>query len=170
MSPARLTFQNWIVALGRDPSVRYHDEPIISAVQDSGETGSGIREAVQQAIESLTEQEKFFIIRFYFMGQGYAEMSELSGRAGHRLVAIHRRALTKLRTRLSDFVRRRFRIEPAIGKKCPICQSSSRCEIDALIAHRDRTRTWRPVIDVLKNRYSLKIKSPQMLISHEKYH
>lgn len=170
MSPARLTFQNWIVAIGRDPSIRYPQQPLIPSVDSAGETVDEVAEAVERAIETLTEQEKFFIIRFYYMGQGYAEMSRLSGRAKHRLAAIHRRAIRKLRTRLAEFVRGRFRVEMETGRDCVICQSPFRSEIDAVIAGRDRTRTWRAVIKVLKNRYSLTIKSPQILIGHEKYH
>ena len=171
MSPARLMFQNWIVALGRDPSIRYPQEPLLPAVGGEGmDEIDEIEETVEKALETLTEQEKFFIIRFYYMGQGYAEMSRLSGRARHRLTSIHRQALRKLRIRLSELVKRHYGIEIDTEKKCVICSSPFRAEIDTLIAGRDRTRTWRSVIETLNHRYSLNIKSPQTLIGHEKYH
>lgn len=170
MSPARLTFQNWIVALGRDPSIPPAGQAVPAGPEGIDNTDEEIGVAVRRAIETLTEQEKFFIIRYYFMGQGYAHMSRFSGRAKHRLAAIHQRALRKLRTCLAGLVCRRYGIETEIQSDCVICQSPFRGEIDALIADRDQLRTWRPVIETLKSRYSLVIKSPQILIGHEKYH
>lgn len=154
--------------LGCDPSM---SDPASADFWDLNrvvEPDDEISRAVEEAMNRLNEQERYFIIRYYYMGQSYGEMSRLSGRAIHRLTAIHGRALRKLRARLADFVRGRYRIDTELGRGCVICQSPFRDEINSLI--RAHTGTWRAVMANLKSRYSLEIKSPQVLVGHEKYH
>ena len=53
---------------------------------------------------------------------------------------------------------------------CIICRSEHRREIDRVIASREEAETWRPVIRKIRERFGLKITTPQTLIGHEKYH
>lgn len=169
----RITYQNWIVDLGQDPdsisTVAFGVEP--------DEAGGGNQSALEQlqhvvrsAVESLNAEERFFIVLFYFEGLSYRHISEESGLSADRLWGLHRRALRKLRRNLAFFVKRRYEIETEDRQACPICRSAHRQTIDNLISSRDKSRSWRPVIVALKDRYSLVIRSPQILIGHEKYH
>ncbi len=169
MSGPRVTYQNWIVALGYDPSRRrlgFRSVPSESEKHSAEE----IREAVERAVDALSEEERLLIIRYYFMGDSYGELTHMTGRAVYKLAAVHGRAVRKLRSRLAGFVRKRFGIQPVELPDCIVCQSSFRDEIDRLIAARDQGRSWKPVIKALKKRYSIAIKTPQILIGHEKYH
>ncbi|MEW6052054.1 MAG: sigma factor-like helix-turn-helix DNA-binding protein [Candidatus Zixiibacteriota bacterium] len=127
--------------------------------------------AVRQALTTLTEDESEFIYKFHFEGITYREMSELTGRPVHKLEALHHRAIRKLRTKLARFVEDEFglrRVET--GRSCLICSSGRRKEIDELIESRGPCDTWKPVIRAIRDRFGLRIKTPQQLIGHEKYH
>jgi len=166
MSSNRITYQNWIVDIGFDPERR---PPQQAAADDPGRQAE-IRERVNAALAKLDEQEREFIVRFHFQGQTYRSISERSGRPVHRLETLHRRALRRLRRELAGWVEETFGIDVSPQKDCVICRSANRPAIDRLIASRDRTRSWRPVIEQLRERYGLVIRSPQTLIGHEKYH
>jgi len=130
---------------------------------------------VARALKKLTADEKEFIERFYYIGQSYREISEKSGRAVYKLEAVHKRAVRKLKRELAPVVRKLYSldIEPSgapSSKTCPVCDSPFKNDIDKLIAARDKKGTWRPVIKILKKKYGLRIKTPQVLIGHEKYH
>jgi hypothetical protein len=134
-----------------------------------------IGEQVALALRELTDDEREFVERFYYCGQSYREISEKSGRAVYKLEAVHKRAVRKLRRELTPLVKKLFKMnfEPDDSMSratCPICSSSHRNEIDKLIADRDRRGTWGPVIKSLKEKFGLRIKTPQVLIGHEKYH
>ncbi len=193
MSRNRIVYQNWIVELGYDPSARnimeiWHDgdtelvsldTPSAKAIDNDTVSHENtmtklIQEQVTQSFSCLSEEEHEFIRQFYFMGSTYRTISEKTGRAIYKLEALHKRALQKLKKELLPFVREHWHIEIAQiksgEKSCPICQSSLRDEIDMLITNRDRTKTWRPVLCALREQYGINIRSPQILIGHEKYH
>jgi RNA polymerase sigma factor (sigma-70 family) len=188
----RIIFQNWIADLGFDPSDRSVGDPEAkenwpeisiedlpeSAVptgerqpSDRDEIGSSeLGHAVRAALDKLTEDEREFICRFYFMGRTYREISEESARAVYSLEALHRRAMKKLEKHLAAFVKKRFGIENKVKRPCIICQSPRLAEINKLIEQRDSAATWKPVIKRLREEFKMKIKSPQLLIGHQKYH
>jgi hypothetical protein len=121
-------------------------------------------------LDKLDEQGREFITQFYFIGKTYREISEQSGHPIHKLEALHKRTLKKLKKELSSFVQDRFGIESRLDNKCPICRSSFLPQINRLITERNKTATWKPIIKTLRERYRLKITSPQVLVGHEKYH
>ncbi|MDZ4724473.1 MAG: hypothetical protein SGI97_11340 [candidate division Zixibacteria bacterium] len=131
-----------------------------------------IRDRVSQAISSLSDDEREFIERFYFTGESYRKISEKSGRGMHKLESLHSRAVIKLRKKLAPFVKEQFTWTHSSESRtgCIICGSRFRVEIDCLIAARDRSSTWKGVIEILKLKYGIGIKTPQILIGHEKYH
>jgi hypothetical protein len=167
LSVNRITYSDRIVDLGRDPSIAIAPGP---PSEPDGARVARIREAVSAALEGLTEDEREFIVHFYFQGMSYRQIGEASGRAKHKLWALHERALRRLRQALQGFVRAEFGIEAAEDESCPICASEHREEIDALIAARDRTASWAPVMREINHRFGLRIRAPQRLIGHEKYH
>ncbi|MBN1213535.1 MAG: sigma-70 family RNA polymerase sigma factor [candidate division Zixibacteria bacterium] len=202
MGTNRLVYQNWIVELGIDPenkdalkdgSSRNQYEISLEDIKDGflpdgsvpprdekealrqARRRSFIGEQVAWALDKLTADEKEFVERFYYSGQGYREISEKSGRAVYKLEALHKRAVRKLKRELAPVVKQLYNLdivppETSATITCPICNSPSRKDIDKLIAGRDEKGTWRPIIKILKDKYGLKIKTPQVLIGHEKYH
>ncbi len=188
MSPKRVIYQNWIVETGFDPSKTSNDftenfieilslEDLIESDR-SGEILQNLenddvkklRQAVRDALEMLTEDEREFIIRFYFMGEAYADISEKSNRAIHKLSALHKRAVKKLKNNLTEYVALKYGIKNIEENSCSICESQYKTEINQLIKRRNKRKTWKPIMDEIKLKYNLKINPPQVLISHEKYH
>lgn len=170
MSSNRVVYQNWIADLGRDPG-----RPPVAGSPESEdraviERREQIRGAVAKALGRLADNEREFIERYYFMGRTYREIAELSGRAMHRLEALHQRSLKKLQKELAPLVKQLFGMAPAPNKACPICTSPARQQIDQLIASRDPAGTWRPVMKQIRDQFNIGIITPQTLIGHEKYH
>ena len=134
-----------------------------------------ISAGVARALDKLSPDEKEFVERFYYSGQSYREISEKSGRAVYKLEAVHKRAIRKLRRELAPLVKELYNFDSettrgTTSRNCPLCNSPFKKDIDKLIGARDKKATWRPVIKILKEKYGLKIKTPQVLIGHEKYH
>ncbi|HOP07458.1 MAG TPA: hypothetical protein PLF13_09220 [candidate division Zixibacteria bacterium] len=163
----RVIYRNWIVDLGRNPAAGPMIEPYPSP--DAIAPPELIAE-VDKALSRLTEEEREFVVRFYYMGESHGHLAGLTGRKVHKLESMHKRIMRKLRRLLSPFVCERYGIGVEPGSTCVICRSPARDEIDTLIANRDRSRTWRPVIRKLRQRFGIRITSPQTLISHEQYH
>ncbi|MFH1372771.1 MAG: sigma-70 family RNA polymerase sigma factor [bacterium] len=192
MSGSRIVYQNWIAEIGIDPEVlktgRYQCDPLLEAISLDDPAASEIsreevrrinreepgqreiRSQVSRALEALNDEERELIVHFYLMGKSYRELSDRTGRSVHKLEALHKRAVKKLRKKLAGFVEQRFGVVAASHSDCPICNSPYAAEIDRLISNRDKTTTWKPLITTLREKYDLKIGSPQTLIGHEKYH
>lgn len=187
MPAKRLIYQNWIVELGRDPYKPLDDSqmglvfdtrtPAASAhdwpcdTSDAPDCRSqAVKEAVARALERLSAPEREFIVRHYFMGESYRELSEATCRTFHRLEGTHTRALRKLRRFLSPFMQREFGVGPEQLSDCPICASPERPAIDQLLRNKDPRDTWRLVFRQLRDRFGITIKTPQTVIGHIKYH
>jgi len=173
MAPRRISYEEWVADQRHDP------DSIPAALCGFGPDDGGavdppelkqLRQVVRAAVESLGVWERFFVIRYYFQGLSYRSISEECGLTANKLAGLHRRALRKLNRALAPFVKVRFKIESDLDPACPICRSGHRKDIDNLLARRDRSRSWRPVISAIRSEYSLTIRSPQVLIGHEKYH
>ncbi len=128
-----------------------------------------IQTGVSRALEVLTSDEREIVERIHFMGQSYREMSEKSGRAMHRLEALHRRAIKRLRKELRPLVKELYGIDSPLPK-CVICRSPMRREIDRIIEQHDERRSWRVVIQRIRDECGVRIRTPQTLIGHRKYH
>ena len=187
---SRIVYQDWIVEIGHDPDTKVApyggdlfradfislDHPAAAGLSDAEATAARIerrelvRRTVTEALNNLDDDEREFVIRFHFMGESYRRISELSGRSIHKLEALHKRSIRKLRKQLAAFVHETFGLDSEVIPDCPICRSPFAAELDEIIRNRDRTATWRPVLTLLKTKYNLSISSPQLLIGHEKYH
>jgi len=181
MSPERITYQNWIADLGRDPSQPLNlDEisgPIPVGADNFGalndpepERQRRVREAVALALSKLNDNERELIVQFHYMGRSYREIAERSGRTIHRLEALHQRVLKKLRMALAPLVKQLYGLGVSTDPDCPICTSPHRTTIDRFMRERNCSDTWRPMIRLLKSRFGIIITTPQTLIGHEKYH
>jgi DNA repair exonuclease SbcCD ATPase subunit len=129
-----------------------------------------IRREVDSALERLDSEEKELIKRHYFVGQGWREIEEESGRTRHKIQGLRRRAMKKLRKALAPFVEREYGIETGRTDGCPVCSSIHRHDIEKLISDRAPTSAWRPLTSILRSKYGIRIPSPRILIVHEKYH
>ena len=187
MNKKRIIYQNWITDIGHDPSKDFNnDSPDnLNFMEMIGmNTGSlfnkqllekqkkigRLKKAVKNALEKLQVNEREFIVLFYYMGKTYREISEKSNKEIYRLEAVHKRALKKLKKELAGFVAREYGLKTESNNKCIICQSDFCNQINEIISKRDKRKTWKPVLEEIELKFSLKIKSPQILIGHEKYH
>jgi len=122
------------------------------------------------AISTLTPPEREFVHRYYYDGQSNRVIAAAMRKRVEQLDRFHRRILRRLRNVLADFVAEEYGLAVDIGKNCPICNSRHCDEINRLILTRPPKATWRGVLRILRDRYGLDIKSPQVLIGHQRYH
>lgn len=165
MKKDRIIYQDWIVELGYDPA---SGPP--PAKPGSDKCRTRIIDAVTQAVDSLEQDEADFIRRFHYQGMGYREISRLTGRAIYRLEVLHQRALRKLKVRLPALLEGCCNLPTDPISDCPICAHPALDTINALILSKKEKETWKRIIQTLKNKYGLIIKTPQRLIGHKKYH
>ncbi|MDF1545687.1 MAG: sigma-70 family RNA polymerase sigma factor [bacterium] len=182
MSQPRIIFQDWIVQLGYDPGHPRADAQSAESgeFKTSSQLAEEIGREVKKAMTRLAENEREFIRQYYYMGRTYQQIADATGRKLYRLEALHNRAVRKLKKQLTPFVKKRFgpldqfeqkqKTERESENNCPICKSGQRIKVDRIIAGRDKSETWRPVIQKLKAEFNICVSSPQQLIGHEKYH
>jgi len=185
MKKNKIVYQNWIVDIGYNPVEKKSrlSEIKLCSLEDLITDGFDciddktenieqhvIEKAVRDALERLDDEEKELIVRFYFMGETYSSMTTQSNKDLHKLASLHQRAVRKLKKYLKKFVKEQYNLNPSDKPVCIICQSIYHPEINLLIKKRDKTKSWKPVIDVLKNKYNIKVTTPMILIGHEKYH
>ncbi len=187
MNKKRIIYQNWITDIGHDPSKDFNNNsPDNLNFMESVGLNTGnlfnqkliekqkkiekLKKAVKAAMDKLPVNEREFIVLFYYMGKTYREISEKSNKEIYRLEAVHKRALKKLKKELAGFVAHEYGLKTESNNKCIICRSKFCDQINQIISKRDKRKTWKPVLKEIESKYSLKIKSPQILIGHEKYH
>ncbi|RKX21862.1 MAG: hypothetical protein DRP35_03320 [Candidatus Zixiibacteriota bacterium] len=187
MNKKRIIYQNWISDIGHDPSKDFNsDLPDNLNFMELFGLNTGklfnqkliekqkkiekLKKTVKVALEKLSVNEREFIIHFYYMGKTYREISEKSNKEIYRLETVHKRALKKLKKELAGFVAQEYGLKTKLNNKCIICQSDFCNQINQIISNRDKKKTWKPVLEEIESKFSLKIKSPQILIGHEKYH
>jgi hypothetical protein len=184
----RVIYRDWIVEIGREPSEIARDASQLANVGghlgreyaglDGLRVSTGIeaarvnriKEAVNKALESLGEEEREFVVRFYYMGQSYSKLAELSGRPVHKLETLHRQIVRRLRNELAPLISDDCSHRREGARRCPICSSARHRDIDELIRVRNPKETWRGIMRRLKREFKIDIKSPNTLAVHEKYH
>ncbi len=192
MGDKRLLYRTWISDLGRDPRERnvlqlfeeserrmaltdglLDDQMAAESSSEEASRGSRadvVRDRVSSALATLTERERFCIECYYFEGLSYGQIAQLSGRSIEKTRAVHKRAFKKLRKELAATATELFGIAVRRFEGCPLCQSPDRMAIDDLLRSRDLSQSWSPVIRILRERFGIRVTTPQRLIGHEKYH
>jgi len=165
MAKERIVYQNWIVSLGRDPSL-----PADNTVGETASYNEEILSAVQVALAALTSEEESFIRAFYFQGWGYRQISGQTGRELYKLEALHQRAVDKLKTHLSVLLDGKYGLAERRPRTCPLCQHERRAEIDRVLASKKEWETWGRCLSILREQYGIPVRTPQLLIGHCKYH
>ncbi len=166
MAKGKIIYQNWIVDIGVDPG----QSGKLQIQSDLIKPDKQVVSAVRKALEQLESHEQDFIESYYFQGKTYREIAQLQNRRISRIEGLHRRSLAKLKKYLARFVKERFDIDAEIGRDCIICYSPHKEKIDKLIKNKKKQETWKNIIKILKEKYQIQIKTPQVLIGHQKYH
>ena len=170
MSITRLVFREWLVERGLDPSRDFRFDSYDNHEEEEKARTEEIQQAVAEALERLDEDEREYIRCIYFQGQTLGEIARSTGRAMHKLAGLHKRVHRRLRKELAPIAARLFGYQPTVHPGCPLCASAHREEIDRLIAARDPTETWKPIIRELRERFGIRVTSAQMLVGHWRYH
>jgi len=111
MPSSRIIYQNWIAELGRDPSTSFRQEVpaygnnAVPATDGTADRSELIHREVRAALGELSEDERELVEQVDFMGRFCSEIAASTGRSEHRLEALHRRALRKLKRRLAPLVK-----------------------------------------------------------------
>ena len=166
MAKGKIIYQNWIVDIGIDPG----QAGKIQIQSDTIKPDEKVVSAVRKAIEKLNPQEREFIENYYFQGKTYREIAKIQNRRISRIEGLHRRSLAKLKKYLTGFVKEHFDIDVEIGRDCIICTSPQKDKINKLIKAKKKQETWKKIIKILKDKYQIQVKTPQVLIGHQKYH
>ena len=159
--PGKLIFLDWIYDVGRTNVFGPHEQ---SQLQKE------IIEKVREAVERLSFKEREFIQMYWFEGKSLKELSELFGKKEHKLDGLNRRIMKKLKRILSGYVAERFGIVESNKPSCVICSHPKRSEIDRILLAKKPHETFRTIYRKLKEKYGIKISTPQTLIGHIKYH
>ncbi len=167
MSKPRLLYQDWIIEKTADPRL---EELYDCLTDENGGYNPAIIEAVRTALEKLTEEEREFIICYYFRGLNLVETASELNRKSTRMDGLHLQAVKKLKKHLAGFVEAEFGIKTEGTKPCPVCISRYRREIEKIIASKAPSVPWSAVLAELKRKFGIIIRAPQVLISHRKYH
>ncbi len=162
----RTVYLNMIVDIGFVPGEQMCFDPESEPITPNPK----IIKVVREALDKLTEKERNFIERYYFKGESLQEIAKSTKLNKTRLTAIHLRAIRKLRKYLDPFVQQEFGITTEHDHICPICMSPHLKEINRVIGNKRKEETWKNIIKILKTEFNLQIKSPQILIGHQKYH
>ncbi len=164
--PSRISYQNWIAALGQGGDFQLGME---NDAKESART-KRVEKWVNRALAKLTPSEREIITRHYLCGESLYDIARQLGKDPRRTTTIHRRAVIKLKKNLALFVRREFVLKGLSLPDCRLCRSPYRAEIEVIIRAKRKEETWHRIIARLKADYDIKIGTPQILISHQKYH
>jgi RNA polymerase sigma factor (sigma-70 family) len=125
---------------------------------------------VRKAVARLRPEERQFVELFYFQFRSYREIAQRTRRKVHKLERINQRVREKLRLLLGDFVKKRFGIVASPVTDCIICSSPDRAAIDRLIREKKDDQTYSRLMSILRHKYGLDIKTPQVIIGHRRKH
>lgn len=161
MMARRIVHYDWIYETLR---------PSIWQQHESDPRQERIREAVRKELERLSFDEREFVELYWFQGKSTYEIGELLGRKPYKLEGLNKRIIRKLRNRLAGFVKNEFRLEIEREYGCPLCDHKRQREIDEILLGKKPEETYRRIIGILRNEFGIKIKTPQVIIGHIKYH
>lgn len=164
----RIRALNWVEGVEEPESVS-EESDLIERMKEEKEKVE-LEEKVEQAMDNLESAEKEFIRHFYYDCKSYDQISEIMNKTKDRLERIHRSALEKLKFSLKGFVYQRYKIKISPERKCQICSHPEREKLDELIKTKKEEETWKKILRTFKQEFNLEIKTPQILINHQKRH
>lgn len=125
--------------------------------------------AVRRALRRLPKLERQLILARHFYGESLSCAAKKESLSFAVAVSGYRRGLRRLRSQLSAFVAAEFGIASA-ASTCVICASPRRSEIDRILRSRDRKEGFARVIAEIWKKCGLRLRSPQTIVGHLKYH
>jgi len=164
----RIRALNWVEGVEEPESVS-EESDLIKRMKEEKEQAE-LEEKVEQALDNLESAEKEFIRHFYYDCKSYDQISEIMNKTKDRLERIHCSALEKLKFSLKEFVSQRYKIKVSPKKKCLICSHPEREKLEKLIKAKKKEETWKKILRMFKEEFNLEIKTPQILINHQKKH
>ncbi len=164
----RIRSLNWVSGK-EEPEFALRGSELIQKKKDE-ESGVELEEIVAKALDKLDSFEREFIRYFYYDCLSYSQISQLLDKTKDRLERIHRSALEKLRSGLKDYVSKRYKLKISQEKRCLICSHPLRNELDDLIRTKKKEETWKKVLRIFREKFNLEIKTPQILINHQRKH
>ncbi len=164
----RIRALNWVEGVEEPESVS--EEPDLIERLEEEKAKVELEEEVEQALDKLDAAEKEFIRYFYYDCKSYDQISEIMNKTKDRLERIHRSALEKLKFILKGFVSQRYKIKISPEGKCLICSHPERVKLEELIKAKKKEETWKKILRTFKEKFNLEIKTPQIMINHQKKH
>jgi hypothetical protein len=159
--PRKIIHQNWIYQTDRSG---------IWQKETSSPRQERIRQAVREELARLPYNEREFVELYWFQRKSLGEIASLLGKKPYKLECLNRRIQRKLKSRLTDFVNLEFGLKLQKSTGCIICAHPSRHEIDELLQSKKPEETFRKYIKILKSDFGIRVRTPQIIIGHIKYH
>jgi|GEM_PF-1048792 len=164
----RIRALNWVEGVEEPESVSEESDLIERMKEEQAKVE--LEEKVEQALDKLNNGEREFIKYFYFDCKSYDQISKIMNKTKDRLERIHRSALEKLKFILKGFVSQRYKIKISPEGKCLICSHPERVKLEELIRAKKKEETWKKILRMFKDEFNLVIKTPQIMINHQKKH
>ena len=164
----RIRALNWVEGVEEPESVS-EEADLIKRMKEEKEQAE-LERKVEQALDKLESVEKEFIMHFYYDCKSYDQISEIMNKTKDRLERIHSSALEKLKFSLRGFVSQRYKIKIFPEGKCLLCSHPEREKLEELIRAKKKEETWKKILRTCKEKFNLEIKTPQILMNHQKKH
>jgi hypothetical protein len=125
--------------------------------------------AVRQALRQLPQRERRLIELHHFQGDSLVDAAAKLQEDSERIRIVYRSAMRRLRMLLSRFIADEFGVKSGTNN-CAICSSIHRAEIEEILSHRAEHEGYAKVIAEIAGRFAVRLKSPQTIVGHLKYH
>ncbi|PJA28265.1 MAG: hypothetical protein CO189_05000 [candidate division Zixibacteria bacterium CG_4_9_14_3_um_filter_46_8] len=130
-------------------------------------SGDSPIQAVQMALGELESLEEEIIVRYHLMGETHKAIGEILHLEPRPVRNIRLKGLDKLRSMLSPFVMRRYRVSIEGKSICPLCLDG---RFDKLIMQCAPYGPWAPVfMEIEKNQFKA-VKSVSTIRYHYEHH
>lgn len=159
-----IDFLDWIYDTNRNAIWQQRPQSPADA-KASERTAAEVRNALAQ----LSALERRVIEMYHFDGRSIRSIAATLRKRPSTITNLHRCALKKLRKLLAEYAHDRYAIAPE-RSTCCICLSQHRQAIDDLIKRKRPEEPYGPLIREIRERFDLRIVSPQTILGHMKYH
>jgi len=145
-------------------------DALIDCRGENVEIDDELDKTVREALAALDEGEREIAERRFLMGQSLEVIRSDLKLSSHEIERRLREVRIKLKRLLAPFVQTRFNLKPDSRPVCPICESIHRERVERIIATKRKEETWKRIMSELEKELGVRVRSPQMLIGHVKYH
>jgi hypothetical protein len=129
-----------------------------------------VQEAVRHAVTELPATERRVIERHFFDGGSLAHIADETGLSLVRIQVLRRRALGRLRERLTLFVQTTYGLGATVRPDCPVCRAPWRQTAEELLDEKTPDMTWGMLARRLERAVGWTPSTVQILIGHQRNH